>query len=235
MAKATKTAAPKTTTPSPAPANISGAARSVSSAVSTIQRGLKGNNLGPLKAPDTSKMTTELANIDFRKMLGGPLQAAVDSQIASSLASIDFINKVGFNIDQDSGKKELVYVDFTHDQQEYNPDGATEEEKWVKTTKNVKVPLLAMVQVPSLRIEYVEVTFNAKLNSVESSTVSDKLNVAAEVSAGWGPVSFKVSASYQRQTATAVKIEKEYALNIKMRAVQDELPRGLEEIFNLLK
>jgi len=234
MAKATKSAAPKTAAHA-APTNLAGAARSVASAVANTRNALRSDTPGPLRAPDTSKMTSELANIDFRKMLGGPLQAAVDSQIASSLASIDFINKVGFNINEDTGKKELIYVDFTHEQQEFNPEGTTEEEKWVKTTKNVKVPLLAMVQVPSLRIEYVEVTFNAKLNSVESSSVSDKLNVAAEVSAGWGPVSFKVSASYQRQTATAVKIEKEYALNIKMRAVQDEMPRGLEEIFNLLK
>lgn len=229
MAKATKTAAPKQQS---APTNIASAAKSVVSTVKTTQQALKGT-MGPLKAPDTSKMTSELANIDFRKMLGGPLQAAIDAQVASSMASIDFINKVGFTEVDD--KKELVYVDFTHEQQEFNPDGATEEEKWVKSTKHVKVPLLAMVQVPSLRIEYVEITFNAKLNSVESSSVSDKLGVNAEVKGGWGPVSFKVSASYQRQTATAVKIEKEYALNIKMRAVQDEIPRGLEEIFNLLK
>ncbi len=181
----------------------------------------------PQAAPSTN-FTSELNNIPFRAMIGGPLQAAVDAQVASSLATIDFINRVGFT-DPAAGKRELVMVDFSHTRKDVDADG-----KEVSKEVALRVPLLAMLPIPSLRIEHVIIDFNAKLNSVETSTVSDKLGVEAEVKAGWGPVSFKVSASYQRQSTTGVEVKKEYALQVNVKAVQDEIPAGLEKILGAL-
>ena len=177
-------------------------------------------------APD---LVTELNNIDFRKMIGGPLQAAVDAQVASSLASVDFINKVGFTAPGADGKRELVMVDFTHTRKDVN-DAGTEVPKEI----HIKVPLLAMVQIPSLRIEHVLIAFNAKLNSVETRSVSDKLGIDVSVGGGFGPVNFKVSASYQRQSASGLEVKKEYSLNVNVKAVQDEIPAGLEKILGML-
>lgn len=177
-------------------------------------------------------LTSELNNIDFRKMIGGPLQAAVDAQVASSLASVNFINEVGFKLtdpNDPNSKRELVMVDFTHTRKDVDAAGVA-----VVKESFIKVPLLAMLQIPSLRIDHVEIVFNVKLNSVETSSVSDKLNVGAEFKGGWGPVSLKVSVAYQRQTAQGVEVKKEYALNVNVKAVQDEIPAGLEKILNLL-
>ncbi|QGW29968.1 DUF2589 domain-containing protein [Phnomibacter ginsenosidimutans] len=160
-------------------------------------------------------------------MIGGPLQAAIEAQTASAMATINFINAVGFT--EVDGKKELVMVDFSHTKKDVDAEG-----KEVKTDSFIRVPLLAMLPIPSIRIETVDINFNVKLNSVETSNTSDKLNVAAEVKGGFGPVSFKVSASYQRQSSTGVKVEKEYSLNVKVKATQDEMPAGLEKILNML-
>jgi hypothetical protein len=185
-----------------------------------------------LRADETvPSLTTELNNINFRKMIGGPLQAAVDAQVASSLATIDFINAVGFTTPDGSGgdKRELVMVDFTHTRNDVDANG-------VQTTTDVavKVPLLAMLPVPSLRIEQVVIDFNVRLNSVESSEVSDKLKVGISSGGGYGPVNFKVSASYQRKTTTNVEVKREYALNVNVKAVQDDLPPGLEKVLGML-
>jgi Protein of unknown function (DUF2589) len=183
--------------------------------------------LGPQALAPSTNLTSELNNIDFRKMIGGPLQACVDAQVASSLATVDFINKVGFT--EVDGKKELVMVDFSHKRKDVDPEGkATEKDV------SIRVPLLAMLPIPSLRIEHAIIVFNVKLNSVETSTVAQTIGVNAEVKGGFGPVSFKVSASYQRQSSTGVKVEKEYALNINVKCVQDEIPAGLEKILNML-
>jgi hypothetical protein len=182
----------------------------------------------PERAPSTN-FTSELNNIPFRAMIGGPLQAAVDAQVASSLATIDFINRVGFSEPTAGGGRELVMVDFSHTRKDVDSEG-TETSQDVA----IRVPLLAMLPVPSLRIEHVIVDFNVKLNSVESYQVSDKLGVEAEVRAGWGPVSFRVSGSYQRQSTTGVEVKKEYALSVNVKAVQDEVPAGLEKILGLL-
>jgi hypothetical protein len=200
----------------------------------TSTMGRMARALRAAPAPSTN-LTSELNNIDFRKMIGGPLQAAVDAQVASSLATVDFINKVGFQPLLDAqgqpvaGKRELVMVEFSHTRKDVDADG-----KAVVKENFVKVPLLAMLPIPSLRIEHVTIDFNVKLNSVESSSTSDQLGVSAEVSAGWGPVKLKVSASYQRKTATNVEVKKEYSLNVNVKAVQDEMPAGLEKILNML-
>jgi len=194
-----------------------------------------GNALAAAAAPSTDH-TSELNNIDFRKMIGGPLQAAVDAQVASSLATVDFITKVGFSapVDADGNpipgaERDLVMVDFSHTRKDVDADGTA-----VDKDVHVKVPLLAMLPIPSLRIEHVIVDFNVKLNSVESSSTSDELGVKAELGVAWGPVSFKVSGSYQRRTATNVEVKKEYALNVNVKAVQDEIPAGLERILALV-
>ncbi len=196
------------------------------SAVQTASRAIRSAAAGPAVAnPD---LVSELNNIDFRKMIGGPLQAVVDAQVASSLATVNFINNVGFTTDA-NGKKELVMVDFSHKRKDVKADG-TADEKDI----SVKVPLLAMLPIPSLRIEHATIDFNVKLNSVASASVSSELGVKAEVGGGFGPVNFKVSASFQRKTSSNVEVKKEYALNINVKVVQDEIPAGLEKILNLL-
>lgn len=202
----------------------------VSEMATKAGRALASSGLLSKAATPSTNLTSELNNIDFKKMIGGPLQAAVDAQVASSLASIQFINAVGFTPpDASTGKRELVMVDFSHTRKDVDASGND-----VTKDIHIKVPLLAMVQIPSLRIEHVIIDFNVKLNSVETSSVSDKLGIDASVSGGWGPVSFKVSASYQRQSSTGVEVKKEYALNVNVKAVQDEIPAGLEKILAML-
>ena len=196
--------------------------------VDVVERTASALSRGGPASRAAPSLTTELNNIDFQKMIGGPLQAAVDAQVKSSMATINFINEVGFSTGTD-GSKELVMVDFSHTRKEVN-DAGTEVPREV----HIRVPLLAMLPIPSLRIEHVIIDFNVKLNSVETSSVSDKLGISAEVGGGFGPVNFKVSASYQRQSSTGMEIKKEYALNVNVKAVQDEIPAGLEKILNML-
>jgi hypothetical protein len=224
-----KPTVPATTTPAAtagSPADIEATAAAVGHGLSRAVAGAQGH-LAARAAPSTN-LTSELNNIDFRKMIGGPLQAAVDAQVASSLATVNFINNVGFETAED-GKKTLVMVDFSHTRKDVDAEGNE-----VNKDIAIRVPLLAMLPIPSLRIEHVIIDFKVKLNSVESSKVSDKLGVSVSAGGGFGPVNFKVSASYERQTSTGVEVKKEYALTVNVKAVQDEIPAGLEKILNML-
>lgn len=212
-----------------APPTVDEVARMLARTAQVARRATRVTGARASAMVPSTALTTELNNIDFRKMIGGPLQAAVDAQVASSLATVDFINKVGFTAPDDQGQRELVMVDFTHKRKDVDAEGTPVEKEIF-----IKVPLLAMLPIPSLRIEHVIIDFNVKLNSVESSSTSDSLGVNAEVKGGWGPVSFKVSASYQRKTATNVEVKKEYSLNVNVKAVQDEIPAGLEKILGML-
>jgi hypothetical protein len=181
----------------------------------------------------STDLVSELNNIDFAKMIGGPLQAAIQAQTASAIATVNFIKDLGFKpVDpaEPDGAKELVMVDFSYKKKDVNPDTGTV----IETERFVRVPFIAMLPIPSIRIETVDVDFNVKLNSVESQSIKDKLAVGLEVKGGWGPVSFKVSASYQRSSAYGVEVKKEYTMNVKVKASQDEMPAGLEKIMSML-
>ncbi len=209
--------------PSEARLDVRDAAALAQSTVTAL-RSAALEDIAPLPNPPSTNLTAELNNIDFKKMIGGPLQAAIDAQITSSMATVTFIKEVGFN-----SNGELVMVDFSHKRKDVKADGTADEKDIA-----IKVPLLAMLPIPSLRIEHVTIDFNVKLNSVETAQTSTALGINADVSGGWGPVKFKVSASYQRKSSTGVEVKKEYALNVNVKAVQDEMPAGLEKILNIL-
>lgn len=202
-----KPTVPATTTPAAtagSPADIEATAAAVGHGLSRAVAGAQGH-LAARAAPSTN-LTSELNNIDFRKMIGGPLQAAVDAQVASSLATVNFINSVGFET-ADDGKKTLVMVDFSHTRKDVDAEGNE-----VNKDIAIRVPLLAMLPIPSLRIEHVIIDFKVKLNSVD------------------------VCRSYEAETLklTGVEVKKEYALTVNVKAVQDEIPAGLEKILNML-
>jgi hypothetical protein len=178
-------------------------------------------------------LVSELNNIDFAKMIGGPLQAAIQAQAASAVSTVNFIKDLGFKPKDPNdleGEKELIMTDFSYEKTDVNPETGAE----VVTKRFVRVPFISMLPIPSIRIETVDIDFNVKLNSVESQTIKDKFAVGLEVKAGWGPVKMKVSSSYQRSSSFGVKVEKEYTMNVKVKASQDEMPAGLEKILNML-
>lgn len=216
MAKATKKAAPR----SAAKSNSDSASQAVSQTANRILETASRRRSRGIGVQAAGDLVDQLNNIDFRMMIGGPLQAAIDAQVASSMATINFIKQVGF--DEDG---EIRTVEFKYNKTK--SDGTTE-------AATIEVPFLSMLPIPSLRIDSVDINFNAKLNSVQTTEVKDELKVGVEAKAGWGPVSFKVTASYQRSSTTGYKVEKEYTLNVRVKAVQDEIPAGLEKILNLL-
>lgn len=178
-------------------------------------------------------LVSELNNIDFAKMIGGPLQAAIQAQAASAVSTVNFIKDLGFqpkDANEPEGEKVLIMTDFSYEKTDLNPETGAE----VVTKRFVRVPFISMLPIPSIRIETVDIDFNVKLNSVESQNISDKFAVGLEIKAGWGPVKMKVSSSYQRSSSFGVKVEKEYTMNVKVKASQDEMPAGLERILNML-
>lgn len=212
--------------------NLPAASAQAGTALKTVSDATAGFATAAVVAPNSPDFVSELNNIDFQKMIGGPLQAVVDAQVASSLATVNFINSVGFRtITDENGKetKELVMVDFSHSRKDVKEDG-TEASKSIA----VRVPLLAMLPIPSLRIDHATIDFNVKLNSVASASVSSALGIDASASGGFGPVNFKVSASYQRKTSSNIEVKKEYALAVSVKVTQDEIPPGLEKLLNLL-
>jgi hypothetical protein len=103
----------------------------------------------------------------------------------------------------------------------------------------LEVPILSMLPIPCLRIETVEIGFHAKINSVEYQRVDTSLKVDAsfESQAGWrwGSAKLSVSASYQRTTQQGSQVDRAYSLAVNIKAVQDEMPSGMEKVLGILE
>jgi hypothetical protein len=192
-----------------------------------------------------ANLVAELNSLDFSVYIGGPLQAAVQAQNAASMAQVSFIQSIGFEDDPNSptAPKKLRYVDFNYKKSvpnpAYDPDPAHANTpgntKFVEKEVEIKVPFLTMLSVPSIRIEEMTIDFNAKLTSTETKSVSSEFAASAELGINYKIVNFKASASYKRTSVTGSNVEKTYNLGVHVRAVNDEMPAGLDRILTMLE
>lgn len=186
----------------------------------------------------------ELSSIDFQSMIGGPLNAVIKAQAQSAQTSVDFIKSVGFNpadADTDPGKPTMVTFEYTKIIEKPGPLVDNKPGPTIPTPTDMKltVPILTMLPIPFIRVEEVTIDFNAKINSViESKTASSsELAASLAIKGGWGPVSAELKCSYstKKSSSSSDKIERTYSLSIHVRAVQDELPAGMEKLLGILE
>ncbi len=106
-------------------------------------------------------------------------------------------------------------------------------------TMQLEVPILALLPIPYIRIEDVTIDFNAKINSMEYQKVDTSIKIDAnlEVRQRWpsGSVKLNVSAAYQRNTQQGLNVERTYSLAVHIKAVQDEMPAGMEKVLSILE
>lgn len=103
----------------------------------------------------------------------------------------------------------------------------------------LEVPILTMLPIPFIRIQETTIDFHAKLNSVEFSKTDTELGIKADltVKQGWpgGSAKLNVSVSYQRKTSEGLTVDRTYSMDVHIKAVQEELPAGLDRILGILE
>lgn len=201
----------------------------------------------------------ELASIDFESMLGGPLVAVVNAQAQAAMSTVNFIKEVGFKkqsgdqlAGDDTGTEEPIYVTFKYPKEisPYQPAIAADPTATppvaakpavpaVYETQQLQVPILTMLPIPFIRIDLTTIDFNAKINSVEYRKTDTNLKVDAslEAKAGWlwGSAKLKVATSYQRTTSQGNTVDRTYSMAVHIKAVQDEMPAGMEKVLSILE
>ena len=188
-----------------------------------------------------TNLVQELNSLDFSVYIGGPLQAAVQAQHAASMSQVNFIKEIGFEKDGSGNITDLRYVDFKYKKKAPNPAFDPElpagptNEPFEDAEVIISVPFLTMLTIPALRIETLTIDFNAKLTSTETSNVSSEFAASAELGINYKIVNFKASASYKRTASSGTSVEKTYNLGVRVHAVNDEIPAGLDRILTMLE
>lgn len=107
----------------------------------------------------------------------------------------------------------------------------------------LEVPMLSIVPIPYLRVDEVTIDFNAKINSMQTYeyTSSYGVDTKTDTKASGGfffakaSTSFSCSTAYKSSSKSTGQVERTYSLAVHVRAVQDELPGGMERILGILE
>lgn len=197
-----------------------------------------------MPAPDT-RAVQELQQIPFAHLIGSPLKAAVEAQALAAQSTIEFIHKVGFK-EPSGGATDLVFADPTTDADAGELRSVTfsytkKDQDEVDQEFSLTVPFLAITPIPYIRIDEMTIDFNAKLtDAVTRNTSSDftlSSSVSASYSAFWSPVKVdaRVSATFNQKSSSTEHSQREYSMQIHVRAVQDEMPAGLSRMLDMLE
>lgn len=188
----------------------------------------------------------ELSSISFGSIIGGALNALIEAQSQAAYTTIDFINSVGFSAADASGQKKPTYVAFRYTKEisPYLLATDTEPERQAVTRDMLlQVPLLTMLLVPFIRIADAIIDFNAKINSVtttsnqETNSYGGSLDVDTSFSFWRLKTSAKRNATLPNQKTSGYEeaIKRDYSLGIHIRAIQDQVPAGTERLLDILQ
>lgn len=147
-------------------------------------------------------MQNHFTGLPMESLIGTPLKAACDSQIMLARSTVDFIRDVGFEGDK------TRTADFSFLQNVVTGKDAAGNDIIEHNKVSMEVPVLAIVNIPSLMIDEVDLTFDMEKSSERSVETEDKSGkFSAKTKIGWGPIS--VSASISGSVASH-KSQREY-------------------------
>ena len=163
-------------------------------------------------------VTNSLASMPLETLIGGPLIACAKAQKQLADVSLSFISTFF--------SSSIVAPD---------PNILPAALECTFTYKNsdneittFKVPVLAIVHVPSLFIETCDIEFQAEINQSSSVDFAASLNV--EYSAFWSPVKVEFNASLTTSSKTSYTAI--YTINV--HAADKGYSEGLEKIMDAL-
>lgn len=108
----------------------------------------------------------------------------------------------------------------------------------------IDVPILTMMPIPFIKIDNTDIEFNVKINSVSTTESKDTTNSTVKSDSNvsykgwWGlkaGTTLNTSVSNQKSTSSNETVKKDYSLNIKVHAVQDDMPAGMSRILDILE
>jgi hypothetical protein len=186
-------------------------------------------------------MGDQFRGLPMGDLIGAPLTAACDAQVRLANATAEFIKVVGFlppaaEEGDTGGVGGVRNVMFRFDRPSQSVPAAAGENPM--ETVELEVPLLAVVKVPNLSINKVDVSFDMEVKSTsQSRDASDyEAAMAAEAKVGWGPFSAKVNisgsiSSHKENTRSSDQSAK---YHVQVHAADDGMPEGLARVMGMI-
>lgn len=178
-----------------------------------------------------NKSIGTLQGLPFDNLIGGPLNACIQAQNDAAMTSINFINEVCLNEDKETGEKSAVYVSFS----------------FIQNGRKVviNVPMIAIVPIPYIAINSIDISFKATVNGVESESSSteteyeSKENKKSTRKTGWfrkktTTINSTFSTKRDSKSTQDSKFSVEATIDVAVHAGQESMPAGMAKILEML-
>ena len=194
-----------------------------------------------------SSISDQFKGLPIGELISQPLLAAAQAQGKLAGVTEQFIKEVGLQSypdPKDATAKILKArtVEFDYDavveKKSKTGTGADEVETTTTTAepRRMKVPLLAIVNTPSLSVKNVKIDFDMKVQSSTEHKDSTTANVStkASYSAWWSPVSVSMTASVGSKSENTRKTDNSARYTVHCEARDDGPPEGLSKVLDIL-
>ncbi len=173
-------------------------------------------------------ISEQFKGLPMEDLIGAPLVAAANAQGKLANLTKDFIKEVG--TDQ-NGK--VKTVDFTYGKTFKKAPNSDDVEEVDKT---LSVPLLSIVNVPSLSVKKVDIDFEmeVKQQTQQKSSLATDTTVNVKYSSFWSPISASITGSVSTSKETTRKTDNSAKYSVHVEARDDGPPEGLAKVLNIL-
>lgn len=166
----------------------------------------------------------QFAGLDMGQLIGAPLDAAAKASITLARGTAEFINQVGFDKD---GKTRTS--SFAYQRKTVNDDGTSNLE-----SMNVEIPLLAIVPIPNLQIDEVNVIFDMEVKQSEKTDKSLDIGASLTGSLGWRPFKVSVTGSVSAHESNTRSSDNSAKYHVDVRATNHGTPEGLSRVLDMI-
>ncbi len=181
----------------------------------------------------------EFQGLPMESLIGAPLDAACTANLKLAQATAEFIETVGFVQDEDgtTNSSTVRVAKFSFDKPIVTTDSSGNQ-TFSKERIDIEVPLLSVVQIPSLKVDTVDITFDMEVKTSEtSSETSDKSGeISGGAKIGWGPfsahVDFKGSVSTHKENTRSTDKSAKY--HVEVKATDQGMPEGLARVLDIM-
>jgi len=167
-------------------------------------------------------------------LIAGPLEALVKAQTLSARTTAEFVGEVGFETDE-KGVSRVRMVDFEYTHPRVDPDNPGNV---IDTPVRVRVPLLSLLQVPSIAVEEANLELNLRVMG-QQPVQRPQLETRSATTARQGttalPIEMAPSPVRMIGSLTTPKLAEQTAsMKVAIKLKQAPVPEGLSQILHLL-
>lgn len=166
----------------------------------------------------------QFSGLDMQNLIGGPLRAAADASMQLADSTANFINKVGFDENGNTRK-----ASFQFEKKSFNEDGTTNEDEM-----KIDVPMLAIVPIPNLQVDEVNILFDMEVKESEKSESATDLSATASGSLNLGIVKVNISGSVSSHSSNTRSSDNSAKYHVDVRATNHGTPEGLARVLDMM-